>query len=194
MYRVQHCNVELAPAPTLLDRLKESPQGIIVLEAGSGIVYNSEMLDQISLEKITIVTPQGVSMTISVDALKTLASGCKTTVLGVTLSYADDHEHYLKDILNGLNEKNAARVLDGRIIHVDTGNSVNTEGLGEVKITIPYDLAPGADVPQFSSYTIHNDTMIYNGVSTYDVIDGEGYLTFTVSHFSTFLVCEKLDF
>lgn len=146
------------------------------------------------MSEVKIITPQGIVMTMSVDALKTLASDGGVTVLSIIMDSVPEHDDNIGNIVDGLSRDNADKVLNGILVSVYTGNSVNTSGLGDVRITIPVDIDPDVPVPAMSCYHVKTNMMIYNGLCEYRVIDGQGYVTFTVNHFSEFIICEELDY
>ena len=150
------------------------------------------MLAEVEVPTVTIVTPQGIMMQISLDALKILATDCDTTMIGVT---ADDPMMYideLSSILGSLSDGNAQRVMNGMVVSVNTGKSVHTAGLGDVRISVPLD-SDSSDFPKISSYHIDVAHLDFNGTCSVEWIDDMPYAVFTVSHFSDFLICEALD-
>lgn len=184
-YLVQNCDVFVTKAYTILDLVDE--EGVIMTR-GSGVVFDSDMLAYLPTTTLKIVTPQGITVEIGVDSLKKLASGVEYTMLGVTMEDASEREDLLGKVTEGLSADNKTKVMSGIVISVDTGRSVNTSDLGNVSISVSVDIED--DAAQYSVYHLKGSIMAYNGLCTYS----DGYLTFTVNHFSDFLICENLDY
>lgn len=73
---------------------------------------------------------------------------------------------------------------------VFTGESETTDNLGPTKITIPFELGD-MDSNKLVAYFLNKETQTFDKVSqaTYE----NGQVTFTTTHFSTFLICEEFD-
>lgn len=160
-------------------------KGVVEVKGG-GVVLTKEALDKITVDTITIKTGGDITVVISLDALKRLQSGTDKTVLAFEAFDAT------KDNIGGaydrMSDADKAKAAAGRIVTVDVGKSTATDKLGETKITIPFDIGT-LDPNKLTAYFIDGDSLEKVSAATYS----DGYVTFTTTHFSSFLICEELD-
>lgn len=126
----------ITPAKTI-DEIIDKDTGVAQVD-GSGIVFTPSALDKLTVKEVTIINGNDMTVKISVDALKRLATGTEITMLGFDNTAADDEN--LADVLGNLTDEQKTMALSGTIVIADIGNSTVTDNLGNVEITLPFSI------------------------------------------------------